>query len=150
VQVNKTKPETGLPFRDDDSLPAGTLLTVRLKSAVAADSPGASGTFEAVMEDPVVIEGTALVPRGAGVEGRIESSRVSNLKQNRGYLRLTLDSIDVGGKDLPVQTSSLFVRGTTPDSSAKVIVINLEKGRRLTFRLAEPVYVTGQQALTGR
>jgi len=151
-------PESGLPFHESQNLPAGTLLTVRLKSPVAAVNPGANGTFEAVVDEPVVIEGNKLVPRGAIVGGRVESARFSNVKRDHGYVRLALDSIDMGGVSLPIQTSSLFVRGNAGDASiadeavpgetpkpASPVVIRLEKGRRLTFRLTESVYVAASQ-----
>jgi len=38
----------GVPFRDPQSLPAGTLLTVRLKGPISSDSSGASRTFAAI------------------------------------------------------------------------------------------------------
>jgi hypothetical protein len=144
--------ENGLPFHDPQNLPAGTLLTVRLKSPISAGSQGARGTFEAVVDEPVVIEGNKLIPRGAVVAGRVESARTSNLKRNRGYLRLALDSIRVRGLNLPVQTSSLFVRGNAgeiephaSEDSGGSAVIHLEKGHRLTFRLTETVYVAASQ-----
>lgn len=144
--------ETGLPFRDDQSLPAGTMLTVRLKRPIAADDPGASGTFEAIMDEPLVIDGNTLIPRGANAVGRVEAARSSQVKRNRGYVRLILDSIDIAGRDLPVQTSSLFARGDFgetggPDGDGSTSVIHLEKGRRLTFRLTEPVSVVGQRPI---
>ena len=145
--TNGRKAEAGVPFRDSQSLPAGTLLTVRLRNPISADNPGPSSTFEAVVDEPVVIEGDALVPLGASVAGRVEAAHVSKVKGNRAYLRLTLESIDFAGKDLPVQTSSLFARGTAPDGDASATVITLEKGRRLTFRLAEPVFLANQEAL---
>jgi hypothetical protein len=138
--------ETDLPFRDAQSLPAGTLLTVRLKNLISSDAPSGKGSFEAVVDEPVVIEGNALVPRGATVSGRVESARASQVKGNRGYVQLTLSSIDVAGKDLPVQTSSLFARASSLERQASVSAITLEKGRRLTFRLSEPVYVANQVA----
>jgi hypothetical protein len=153
-------PEAGLPFHESQNLPAGTLLTVRLKTPIAAENPGVNGTFEAVVDEAVVIEGNKLVPRGATVAGRVESARVSNVKRDHGtpyhgYVRLALDSIHLGDVSLPIQTSSLFVRGNagdkqvapgeTPSSPASAVVIRLEKGRRLTFRLAEPAYVAASQ-----
>jgi hypothetical protein len=179
--------ETGLPFHDSANLPAGTLLTVRLKNSISAENPGANGIFEAVVDDPVVIEGNRLVPRGATVVGRVESARASRVKRNRGYVRLALDSIHFAGVTLPIQTSSLFVRGSagdaqvstrqgaqgevvrgevepadaaqaedsagqsafsqgkTPRSQASPVMIRLEKGRRLTFRLTESAYVAASQ-----
>ena len=139
--------ETGLPFRDDQSLPAGTMLTVRLKRPIAAGSAGPSSTFEGVVDEPLIVDGNTLIPRGAGVAGRVEAARSSEVKRNRGYVRLILDSIDVSGRDLPVQTSSLFARGNFGDTGGSegdgsVPVIHIEKGRRLTFRLIEPVSVS--------
>lgn len=158
TQENGRNPESGLPFHESQNLPAGTLLTVRLKTPVAAENPGANGTFEAVVDEPVVIEGSKLVPRGATVAGRVESARVSNVKRDHGYVRLALDSIHLGGVSLPIQTSSLFVRGNATDAQAPgevasgetpreaaPVVIRLEKGRRLTFRLTESAYVAASQ-----
>ena len=78
-----------------------------------------------------------------------------NLTRNRGYVRLVLDSIHVAGLDVQVKTSSLFVRGKAGQTQtlrsevsqgeASTTVMRLEKGRRLIFRLTEPVYVAGSQ-----
>jgi hypothetical protein len=139
-QEKPTNGDADLPFRDAKNLPAGTLLTVRLKNPVSADNPQASGTFEAVVEEPVTVEGTTLVPRGASVAGRVESARTSKVKGN-AYVRVTLDSIDIAGKDLHLQTSSLFARGNAAGRGPTLDPLTLEKGRRLTFRLTEPAYV---------
>jgi len=148
---NDAKPETDLPFHDPQNLPAGTLLTVRLKNPISAEHPDATATFEAVVDQPILMEGNKLVPAGATVSGRVESARASNLKRNRGYLRLTLASIHLAGVDVPLQTSSLFVGGNAGqtqapqsqarDGEASATVLRLERGRRLVFRLTQPVYV---------
>ncbi len=150
AETASAPPESGLPFHDSQNLPAGTLLTVRLQSPISADNPSANSRFDAVVDDPVVIEGNKLVPRGAAVTGRVESAQASNVRRNRGYVRLALDSIHLSGADLPIQTSSLFVRGNsgaTPggQGQGEMAQIRLEKGRRLTFRLTEPVYVAASQ-----
>ncbi len=154
AQDNTNNPESDLPFHDPQNLPAGTLLTIRLKSPISAENRDAKGTFEAVVDEAVVVEGNKLVPRGASVSGRVELARASNVGRNRGYVRLALDSIHLAGTDLPIQTASLFVRGgggdskaaqdTYPQSRAST-AIHLEKGRRLTFRLTEPAYVAASQ-----
>jgi len=140
------RPDSSLPFRDSQSLPSGTLITVRLKSLIAADGSGFSGAFDAIVDEPVLVEGSALLPRGASVAGRVESARASGLRRNRGYVRLRLESVNVGGRNLPIQTSSLFVRGSASETPASggtpsPQVVRLEGGRRLTFRLAEPVSI---------
>lgn len=139
-------------------LPAGALLTVRLQSTLITAKPDGGKTFRAVVEDPVTIEGRTVIPRDAEVKGRVESARVSDAVRRRtGYLRLTLDSVRVGDRDVALSTSSLFARAmiastsrdsATQGSRARSIanrpgVVSLQKGRRLTFRLTAPL-VLGQ------
>lgn len=175
AQDNSQGAVASLPFHEPQNLPAGTLLTVRLKAPISGGNPSADATFEAVVDQPVVIDGSKLIPRGVAVSGRVESARTSSLKRNRGYVRLVLDSINLSGASLRIQTASLFVRGSTandeisppekpsgavarepitpkrgPDrkvlaSDASSGRIHLEKGRLLTFRLTEPVYVAASQ-----
>jgi hypothetical protein len=149
------KPETGLPFHDSQNLPSGTLLTVRLKNSISSESPSTDGVFEAIVDEPVAIEGSQVIPLGTGVAGRVESTRSSNVKRNRGYVRLVLDSIHLAAGNLPIQTSSLFVMGSAGDTHvpqsevqqtrASTTLIHLEKGRRLTFRLTESVSLAASE-----
>ena len=155
AQDNRLKPEADLPFHEPPNLPAGTLLTVRLKNPIFAENPGSNGTFDAVVDQPVVIDGNKMIPLGATVSGRVESAQASHQKRNRGYVRLTLRSIHLAGLNLPLQTSSLFVRGSARltqfeqtqvrQGGTAAAVIQLEKGRRLVFRLTEPVFVAASR-----
>ena len=121
---------------DLQELPAGTLLTVRLKTSVYASTSPSEGSFEAVVEQPVVMDGNIIIPRGANVAGRVESAQTSRIKPNRGYVRLALQSVEIGDRRVAVQTASLFAR-EAPLGNQPISVIHLEQGRRLTFRLAE-------------
>jgi hypothetical protein len=128
---------TGNDFRGTlQGLPAGTLLTVRLKTSVYASTSPSEGSFEAVVEQPVVIDGNIIIPKGANVAGRVESAQTSRIKPNRGYVRLALQSMDIGDRQVALQTASLFAR-EAPLGNQPISVIHLEQGRRLTFRLAE-------------
>ena len=75
------------------SLPAGTLLTVRLQNSLSSLRVRAGEIFAAVVDEPVVIDGNILVGRGAGVSGRVESAQTSPPTRNSASLRLILDSI---------------------------------------------------------
>jgi hypothetical protein len=149
---NRTNDLRRAPFHDPQSLPAGTLLSVRLNNPVSSDNSGASVIFSALVDEAIVLDGTTLVPRGASVEGRIESAQSSIGKQNRGFVRLTLDLVGIDGHDLPIRTSSLFVRGRCRElqHAEGSRVVTIEQGRRLTFRLTEPAYVVSQPALSRR
>ncbi len=138
-----------LPFHDSLGLPAGTLLMVRLKTSISTDEPGPNDSFEATMDEPVVMDGDTLIPRGADVTGHIESARASTMKPGRGYVQLVLQSVRVAGSDIPVQTASLFVR-PSPQKGLSAHAIRLEKGHRLTFRLTQPLYAANHTALIAR
>ena len=136
-----------LPFREQENLPAGTLINVRLSRPISIAGSTENASFEAVVVDPVVVEGATLIPKGTPVTGRVESARTSQLKPNRGYVRLALASIHADGIDIPVQTASLFARQSASSEQASS-AIGLEKGRRLTFSLSEPVYIANSRAKT--
>jgi hypothetical protein len=142
---NPETPANALPFHDSENLPAGTLLTVRLSNPVYAETSIASSSFEALVVDPVVVEGNVVVPRGAIVSGLVESVRASQVKPSRGYVRLTLQSIQIGDSEVPVHTASLFAPQASFHDAAPSLV-RLEKGRQLTFCLTEPAYTANQRA----
>jgi hypothetical protein len=133
------------PSRNAHSLPAGTLLTVRLNQAITT-TPEASGTFDATIDEPIAVNGVRVVSRGTAVSGRVESARASTVKSDRGYVRLSLSTIDLAGRDLPIQTSSLFARanagpGPQLNNANSASGVRLDKGRRLTFQLKGPVHI---------
>jgi hypothetical protein len=143
---SRTEGNNSLPFGGPSYVPAGTLLTVRLKSPVTALSGAKGNPFQAITEEPVVVEGNTMIPPGTVVAGRIESWRISKIRPDRGYVRLALESLEVGGQDVPLRTASLFAPQAPQDEG----IIRLEKGRRLTFRLTQALSLTGQAAQSSR
>jgi hypothetical protein len=115
------------------------LVTVRLKVPLVAGSESRE-SFEAVLDVPVVVDGNTLIPRDAIVSGRIETAHPSRVRPDRGYVRLTLDSVQVEGLEVPIQTASLFAR-PLPTVDTDSDTVRLEKGRRMTFRLKDPVFL---------
>jgi hypothetical protein len=131
--------DTSPPFQTSDVVPAGALLTVRLKAPLDTVS-GSKTTFEALLDEAVTVDGNALIPRDAVLSGEIESAQVSKTHPDRGYLRLALTSVQIDGLSVPIQSASLYVR-RQPSAAGDPITIRLEKGRRLTFRLREQVFL---------
>jgi hypothetical protein len=137
---------TTVPFRNPVGarvLPIGTLLTVQLDHSLSAASVHAGDAFAASVAAPLMLEGNTVIERGAEVTGRIEAAQS---RHGSGYVELTLDSIRADGTLFPLQTSSLFARGSNQkvnvSSNAQNQVlggIRIPKGRRLTFRLTAPV-----------
>lgn len=93
------------------SIPAGTPIYIRLQSSVSSHSAHSGDAFEAVIDEPVVLNGETVVPRGAQAIGRVVEAKPSGRLHASGYLRLTLASIMVNGRAVPVETSSVFAKG---------------------------------------
>jgi hypothetical protein len=96
---------------DSVTIPAGTPVSVRLQNAVSSVSARPGDEFAAVVDEPIVVEGRTVVPRGAEVTGRVVAARSSGRLHNSGYLRLALATIALNGRATPVHSSSVFVMG---------------------------------------
>jgi len=155
------KPGADAPFRSGSTalgLPAGTLVTVQLESPLAISQVHAGDAFTASVAGPIIVDGNTLVQRGTPVSGRVESAQPSakrpGLGPDPGYVRLTLNAITVDGRELALQTSSLFARGTSASSlSLAKLPLNgfvVGKGRRLTFRLTAPVPLADPNSIANR
>jgi hypothetical protein len=113
----------GLPFSGSDAggkpssvaeqlvIPAGTVIPVRLQSAVSSATAQQGEHFDAVLDEDLVVNGHTVARRGDAVVGRVVQARKSGRLHNSGYLRLTIASITINGKEVPVQASSIFVEG---------------------------------------
>jgi hypothetical protein len=58
-----------------------------------------------------VIEGQTAISRGAAVTGRILAAKASGRLHDPGYLRIALVSLNVEGKPVAIETSSIFAKG---------------------------------------
>jgi hypothetical protein len=144
------------------SLPAGTLITIRMESSISTSHVSAGDPFSASVAGPLTVDGNTLVERGTPVSGRVESAQPPasrpGLRPDPGYVRLTLSALTLDGRAVALQTSSLFARGTFQSSAASVDAASkgqsddfrVQKGRRLTFRLTAPVALTDPSSIANR
>jgi len=93
------------------SVPSGTAVTVRLQTPVSSARSQAGETFDAVLDEPLMVDGRTVVPRGAAVRGKVTIARHSGRLHHPGELGLTLVSVAVQGKDIPLETSHVFAKG---------------------------------------
>ena len=130
------------------ALPVGTLIAVRLASPLSSAGARSGDSFEAVLDEPILVQGQILVQRGAQVRGRVAAAKSSDPPNHAGYLRLTLSSIINNRDTLPVHTSSIFAKGSWRElsevSSIKSVAdrgapddgdAKFSTAQRLTFRL---------------
>ncbi len=100
-------------------IPARTPLVIRLQSPLCSAFSRAGESFAAVLDEAVVIEGKTVFPSGTMMAGRVVDAGPAD-RLHPGYLRLTLSAIAVGGKAQAIQTSSIFVKGGSPQSDGQV------------------------------
>jgi hypothetical protein len=107
-----------LPFHHGDAadavtVPSGTELIVRLQNSFSSATATSGEHFDAVLDEPVEINGKTILPRGADASGHVVAARRSGRLQDPGYLRLALDSVTVNGKEVPLETSTIFIEGSS-------------------------------------
>ncbi len=92
-------------------LPAGSPVTVRLQTPVSSAASATGEIFDAVLDEPLVVDGQTVAPRGAAVRGEVTIARHSGRLHHPGELGLTLVSVSLRGQDVPLETSHVYVKG---------------------------------------
>jgi hypothetical protein len=87
------------------TVPAGTGVNVRLTQTIDVDSSKAGMTFKAVVDDPVMVNGSIVIPRGASAV--LEAIHVEQSGKMKGSDKVTLklSAIGFGGFVYPVSSS---------------------------------------------
>jgi len=145
----------------DLAIPSGTVIDIRLQLPISSATAHAGESFQAVLDEPVLLANRTVLPSGTVVNGRILAAKPGD-PQEAGYLRLTLSSIGVDNRALSIHTSSLFAKGSlpgigkaaAPNHSQPILEdvasqpdneiraqsdVKFSTDRRLTFRLLTPV-----------
>ncbi len=87
------------------TLPAGTDITIRMSETVDTDRNRVGDTFQASLEEPLMIGSQAVVPRGAEVRGAIAYAKESGRVSGQSELILELTELRFNGKTYPIRTS---------------------------------------------
>jgi len=101
------------PFTENQPLtvPAGTEIYVRLQQPLSSATAQAGQSFSAVLDQPLTVDNQTVAAPGVPVTGKVIAVRDSGHLHKAGYLRLSLVSITLNGKELPLVTNSVFVGG---------------------------------------
>lgn len=95
----------GLGASAQTTIPAGTPFRVRTTEFIDVDSTQAGAKFRGALDDPVMINGYAVLPRGAPVE--LVAAKVEQGGRFKGsdLIELKVNSITVGNRSYDVVTS---------------------------------------------
>jgi hypothetical protein len=89
------------------TLPAGTVLTVRLASAVGSKTSNTGDRFNATIATPVESGGKVVLPKGAEVQGKVVEAVPQGRFKGGASLSLALESVTIGGDPYDIKTSTV-------------------------------------------
>lgn len=123
------------------TIPSGTMLSVQTVSSVSSQD-AVGKTFEAKLDQDVVVNGSVQLKAGTKAFGRIKSSRANPRKSEP--LTLELTSISVNGRNLAVKTNS-FEPGSPPRTARQARyghtagTLLITQGTKMQFQLVQAI-----------
>ena len=95
-------------------LPAGTKLVIRMIDGVDSERNSVGQTFAASLDEPVIIDGQTVIPRGADAIVKLVAAKESGKFEGRTSLTLDLMSVKLNGRMVDVNTETI-----TEESSSR-------------------------------
>jgi hypothetical protein len=93
------------------TVPAGTAVNVRLTQAIDVDVSQAGQTFKGVVDDPVMIGGKVVIPRGASATLQAVQVQQSGKMKGSDKISLKMNAIGFGGMVYEVVTAYVEAKG---------------------------------------
>jgi hypothetical protein len=93
------------------TVPAGTKVNVRLTQAIEVDASQAGQTFKAIVDDPVMMSGSIVIPRGASAIIQAVQVQQSGKMKGSDKISLKLNSIGFGGMVYQVASGYVETKG---------------------------------------
>ncbi len=93
------------------TVPAGTTLNVRLTQTIDVDASQAGMKFKAIVDDPVMVAGSIVIPRGASAVLQAVQVQQSGKMKGSDKISLKLNSIGFGGMAYEVVSAYVETKG---------------------------------------
>ena len=92
-------------------VPAGTAINVLLTDGINVDASQAGQTFKAIVDDPVMIGGSVVIPRGASASLQAVKVEQSGKMKGSDKISLKVNAIGFGGLVHEVATNYVETKG---------------------------------------
>lgn len=116
---------SGEPANSSDApirVPAGSQIVVRLIDPVNSDQDSLGQTYRASVDQPAIVDGQTVIPRGADAVAALVDAQKSGKIEGRTVLTLDLRSITVDGRTHDITTTGVAQASASRGArSAKVI-----------------------------
>jgi hypothetical protein len=93
-------------------VPRGTTIEVVLDQSLSSKTSSEGQTFSATVVDPVIVDGQAVIPKGAHARGTVTSAKAAGRFKGASELGLALRHIEINGQRYEIAAS-------TPELSRK-------------------------------
>lgn len=103
--------------KNSTTIPAGSLVHVRITDDLSSETAKPGGTFRGVLENPIEVNGKTVYPRGAAVTGRVTAVTTSGRLSRPGVLELELIRVESGGKSTTLTTDPWRLKGKSHTKS---------------------------------
>jgi hypothetical protein len=105
-QRKETKEARKEKKREPVIVPAGTSVTVSLGSALGSKLSQTGRTFTGTVAKDIMAGNEVVVPKGSTVSGTVTDAKALGRFKGGAVLNIRLDSINLNGYDMPVQTAA--------------------------------------------
>ncbi|HVW07250.1 MAG TPA: hypothetical protein VHC90_01635 [Bryobacteraceae bacterium] len=103
------------------TIPADTTITVRMVDSVNSDTSRLGQTFMASLDEPIVIDGRTIVPRGADIMTKLVDDQDAGKLSGRTVQTLALVSMNVNGQWMDVSSNDVRTEsGSQGSKTAKL------------------------------
>ena len=97
----------------DVLVPAGTHLVVRMIDGIDSNRNQVCDSFQASLEEPLIVDSTEVAPKGTTVYGKLEQVKSAGRIQGQSELRLVLTGILLNGATHSIVTGQYDVQGSS-------------------------------------
>jgi hypothetical protein len=95
------------PVPQTVTIPAGTVITVRLGETLSSKSSSAGQGFSATVAEPVEIDGRTVIERGAAARGTVVDAKSMGHFKGGALLEVRLNSVSINGRETSIDTGML-------------------------------------------
>jgi hypothetical protein len=103
------------------TVPPGTLVIVRLASAVSSASATVGDRFQGFLDHELAASGRLVAAQGSRVFGQVVSVDKGSKMKGQPALGVTLTDIEIGGRVVAIQTQPLVAKGEKGTGAKKMV-----------------------------
>ena len=113
-----------LPEFREITLPEGTQLRLRLRSAVASDANKVEDTVRAELREAVTVDGTTAFPAGAALSGVVTDVERSGRVKGRARIAYRFNTLSHAGESYEVATAAIshLAEATKGEDATKIAI----------------------------